>query len=196
MFSVILRNGCVVDGTGMAPRTTDVGLVGDTITAIENLPREAQADYEFDCSGLLVTPGFIDIHTHADIALLQNPLHLPAVMQGVTTEVFSNCGLGFAPATTEGIELQRANLGGLFGDSSRVNWSWSSTGELLAAYENAGIGVNVAYLVPHGSLRASVMGYSLRESTDTELASMREMLKEALNEGAWGLSTGLWSASM
>ncbi len=196
MYSIILKNGSVVDGTGVEPRIADLAIRGDRIVAVDPLPPTVEADVIVDCSGLVVSPGFIDIHTHADIALLQDPYHLPAVTQGVTTEVFSNCGLGFAPATGSGVALQRANLGGLFGDSSRVDWRWSTTGELLSAYECQGVAVNVAYLVPHGSLRASAMGYALREASTDELAVMRAMLAESLNEGAWGMSTGLWYAPM
>lgn len=196
MYSVILRNGTVIDGTGSAPKVADVCMLGDRIAAIDNVPATTETDSDIDCTGLIVTPGFIDIHTRADIALLQQPAHLPAVMQGVTTEVFSNCGLGFAPVTDEGMALQRANLGGLFGNCSRVDWSWRSTGELLAGYEAAGIAVNIAYLVPHGALRASTMGYALRPASSTELAHMEARLAEAMGEGAWGMSTGLWYAPM
>src|SRR5579864_2474861 len=116
MFDLLLRNGTVIDGTGQPGYAADVAVTGDTIAEIGIIPQEAQAVQEIDCTGHVVTPGFIDIHTHADIALLARPTHLPKIMQGVTTEVFTNCGLGFAPVTGAALQIQRQYIAGLFGD--------------------------------------------------------------------------------
>src|ERR1051326_2672690 len=113
MFDLLIRNGMVIDGTGKARFQADVGVVGDTITEIGDIPAEVQAAQTLDATGQVVAPGFIDIHTHADIAMLARPEHLPKVMQGVTTEVFTNCGLGFAPVTDEGLDIQRRYIAGL-----------------------------------------------------------------------------------
>src|SRR6266481_4451625 len=121
MFDLLIRNGTVMDGTGRAGFPADVGVVGDTITEIGAIPAKAQAARTLDATGQVVAPGFIDIHTHADIALLARPDHLPKTMQGVTTEVFTNCGLGFAPVTPEGLKIQREFLLGVFGDDEGVD---------------------------------------------------------------------------
>lgn len=204
MFHLLLRGGTVVDGTGAPAFRADVAILGDRIAALEVLPPTVEAKVTLCCEGLVVAPGFIDIHTHADIALLNHPEHLPKVMQGVTTEVFSNCGLGFAPVTDNGMEIQKRFIAGLFGDASatdpgsrpRVDWAWRRVAELLERYEKAGIGTNVAYLLPHGALRVSVMGMEERPATPEELATMEQMVRDGIEEGAWGLSTGLWYAPM
>src|SRR5579859_304030 len=196
MFDLLIRNATVIDGTGRAGFSADVGVAGDTIMEIGAIPAEAQAEQTLDAAGLVVAPGFIDIHTHADIALLARPDHLPKVMQGVTTEVFTNCGLGFAPVTAEGLEIQRRYIAGLFGDDANVRWNWHTVAEFLAQYEAQGSGANIAYLIPHGSVRVSAMGMAERAADRAELNRMQAMVEQGMEEGAWGLSTGIWYAPM
>lgn len=208
MFDLLIRGGTVVDGTGRPGFRADVAVIGDTICDVGSIPPEAQAAKTVDATGKVVAPGFIDIHTHADIALLARPEHLPKVMQGVTTEVFTNCGLGFAPVTEAGLNIQRKYIAGLFGDDSgqttdangdpipRVDWNWRTVAEFLARFERQGIGANIAYLIPHGSLRVSAMGMEERPATDAELQAMCALLAQGMEEGAWGMSTGIWYAPM
>src|SRR5262249_20595828 len=144
MFDLLICGGTVVDGTGAAPFAADVGIQGGRIAAVGPLAG-ARAGRTIDAAGLVAAPGFIDIHTHADIALLARPAHEPKVMQGVTTEVFSNCGLGFAPVTEAALATQREYLLGLFGDDRGVAWNWRSVAEFLAAYRR-GIATNAIYL--------------------------------------------------
>lgn len=210
-FDLIIRNGTVVDGTGRAGFTADVGIRGDTIAEVGALPIDAPTLSTLDAAGHVVAPGFIDIHTHADIALLARPDHLPKMMQGVTTEVFTNCGLGFAPVTDEGMKIQRSYIAGLFGDDGsrshgekrpaespapRVDWGWRTVADLLSRYEAQGTGTNVAYLIPHGAVRVSAMGMAERPATSDELKTMQAMTAQGMEEGAWGLSTGIWYAPM
>ena len=155
MFDLLIRNGTVIDGTGRPRFTADIGVVGDTIQEIGTIPPEAQAEHTVDATNHIVSPGFIDIHTHADIALIARPTHLPKVMQGVTTEVFTNCGLGFAPVTNEALDIQRHYIAGLFGSDENVSWTWRSVAEFLAQFEEQGVGANIAYLIPHGAVRVS-----------------------------------------
>ncbi len=196
MFDTILRSCTVIDGTGSPAFEADIAIAGDKIAAVETLPEYVCAEHVVDCAGMAAAPGFIDIHTHADIALLAEPQHLPKVMQGVTTEVFTNCGLGFAPVTASGLALQKSALQGLFGDSSKVRWDWLTTADLLAAYEKSGAACNVVYLAPHGAMRASAMGMENRPALADERSRMVRMMQQACEEGAWGLSTGLWYSPM
>lgn len=211
MFDLIIRNGLVIDGTGRPAYRADVGVTKGTITDMGIIPisgsMSSETALEIDATGQIVAPGFIDIHTHADIALLARPAHLPKVMQGVTTEVFTNCGLGFAPVTGEGLAIQRRYLSGLFGDdgnsshlsdsdSHPVDWNWRTVAKFLAHFEKAGIGANIAYLIPHGSARVSVMGMEERPAEKAELDAMLKMVEQGMEEGAWGMSTGIWYAPM
>jgi N-acyl-D-amino-acid deacylase len=193
-LDLIIRNGTVVDGSGAPGRAADLAVENGRIAGIGDFS-EARAARELDAAGLVVAPGFIDIHTHADIALLARPTHEPKVMQGVTTEVFSNCGLGFAPVTEQGLAIQKEYLLGLFGDDAGVDWQWRSVREFLDHFRGR-IAANAAYLVPHGAVRVSAMGMADRPATPEELGVMTDLVRQGIDEGAWGLSTGLWYSPM
>lgn len=191
---LIIRGGTVIDGSGEAGYAADVAVRAGRISEIGDLS-EAKAAREIDAAGKVVCPGFIDIHTHADVALMARPTHEPKVMQGVTTEVFSNCGLGFAPVTDAGLGIQREYLLGLFGPDVGVDWKWRSVREFLDHYRGH-IATNAAYLIPHGSVRVSAMGMADRPATPDERRVMTDMVRQGMEEGAWGLSTGLWYSPM
>lgn len=213
MFDLIVRDVQIIDGTGAARTTGDIGVQGEIITAVGPLPPDAETARTVPASGLVAAPGFIDIHTHADIALLARPAHLPKVMQGVTTEVFTNCGLGFAPISEAGMQIQRRYIAGLFGDDGSgtaaksdsaegesgrgaVDWAWRTVGEFLSRFEQHGAGVNVVYLIPHGSVRVSVMGMQERPADKADILAMTAMVIDGMEQGAWGMSTGIWYAPM
>ena len=195
-MSLLIKNGTVIDGTGKARYAADVHVENGTITEIGTLPPDSTADTIVDATGLVVAPGFIDIHTHADIALLARPDHAPKALQGVTTEVFTNCGLGFAPVSGNGLATQKKFIAGLFGDDTGVEWNWQSVAEFLAHYAKQGVATNLAYLVPHGALRVSAMGMEERPANASELRHMENLLAQGMEEGAWGMSTGVWYAPM
>lgn len=196
IFDIVLRGGTIIDGTGGPVYSADIAVRGNKITEIGPLPADVQTKTVVDAAGLVVTPGFIDIHTHADIALLARPQHLPKIMQGVTTEVFTNCGLGFAPINENALKIQRQYIAGLFGDDGGIEWTWRTVADFLERFETGGIGANIAYLIPHGAVRVSVMGMEERAATSQELVLMQAMVAQGMEEGAWGLSTGVWYAPM
>ena len=144
-----------------------------------------------DADGLFVCPGFVDMHTHSDLQLLANPAHEAKVHQGVTLDVLGQDGLSYAPVTDDVLEQLRGQLAGWNDDPPGFDWSWRTVGEYLDRLDADGIAVNAAYLVPHGTIRMCAMGYDDRPPTADELAHMKRLLAEALEQGAVGLSTGL-----
>jgi N-acyl-D-aspartate/D-glutamate deacylase len=183
MLDVAIRNGTVVDGTGADPFAADVGVADGRVVAIG---RVAQAHEELDAAGLLVAPGFIDIHSHSDYTLLVDPRAVSAIAQGVTTEVVGNCGFGCGP-----IRDPASAAGSIYGFDGSLPLDWGDLAGYLARVEAARPAVNLLTLVPNGQLRRSVIGVAERPATPDELARMTALLEAGLEAGAFGYSTGL-----
>ena len=186
MFDLVIRNGRLVDGTGTTARVADVGITADRIAAIGDLAMAA-AGQSLDASGLVVAPGFIDIHSHSDFTLLIDPRAQSQIYQGVTTELVGNCGHGCAPLGTN-IE---AFTGNIYGYQDLIPIDWTTMDGYLARLEEAGPAVNVATLVPNGNLRLAVVDDLRRPATGEEIAGMARLLEQGLDAGAFGFSTGL-----
>ena len=187
MVDAIIRAGKVIDGTGAPAVASDILIDDGNIVSLEP-STAATADHEWDARGKYVCPGFIDIHTHSDFSLLANRSAESAIAQGVTTLVTGNCGHG--PAPTKRWDLTKRNTVG-FSETWNVEPSWSSFGEYLEALFSPGLSVNVAALVPHGTVRLAVMGDDARPAETGELEQMKDLVAEAMSAGARGLSTGL-----
>lgn len=189
MFDLIIRNGWVIDGTGGPPFRADVGLLDSLISVVGPLG-QAQAPQSLDASGLYVVPGFIDTHVHGDLMLLADPVHLPAIKQGVTTYILGQDGSAFAPASPRTMEYMRRYTAGFNGNPPEVRSDWNTVDEYLARFDRT-TALNVAYLIPNGNVRLEVIGHDPRPATDEELRSMRRLVREGMDAGAVGLSTGL-----
>ena len=186
-LSLIIRGGIIVDGTGTPPFKADIGIRGDTIAKIGDLSG-ASAEHVVDASGLVVAPGFIDIHNHSDLAIFAVPTADNYIMQGVTTLVVGNCGFSPAPITEVNRE-QVDRMMRVLGVDERP--SWSSYSEYLEALERLEKSINVAPLIGHNTVRGAVMGMENRAPSKRELREMKRIVEEALRAGAHGLSTGL-----
>jgi N-acyl-D-amino-acid deacylase len=187
-YDLVLRGGTVLDGTGAAGVTADLAIAGDRIAAIDKLPQGSGAS-EIDVAGLAVAPGFIDVHTHDDRALLSQPEMAPKVSQGVTTVIAGNCGVSLAPM------IERSDLPpplDLIGSAEQFRFR--RFGEYMEALDATPAAANAALLVGHSTLRACTMDRFDRPASEPEIAGMRERLAEALDAGAIGLSSGLWYA--
>src|SRR6185369_2243500 len=187
MLDLKIVGGQIVDGTGAAGARADLGITGDTITAVGDLVREP-AGRTIDAAGLTVTPGFIDVHTHSDWRLWGNRRAESKIRQGVTTEVVGNCGFSPAPVSDE---FRSEMQGFALYVPPGMDFSWSSVGDYLARYESEGVALNVAQLIGHGTLRLAAMGFARRPPTAAEQAHMERMMDEAMADGAYGLATGL-----
>jgi N-acyl-D-aspartate/D-glutamate deacylase len=183
MIELAIRNGLVVDGTGTAPRPADVGIEGGMIVLVGEVP---EAEREIDANGKVVAPGFIDIHSHSDFTLLVDPRAASAVHQGVTTEVVGNCGFGCFPLLNKELAPKA-----IYGHSAEIPLSWTTAAGYFERLEEAAPAINVASLAPNGQIRLSVVGLEDRPARPDELERMRYLLDEALEQGAWGYSTGL-----
>lgn len=186
-LDLLIRGGRVIDGSGAPARSADIAVANGRIVAVGRTGDEAAR--VIDASGLVITPGFIDVHSHDDVALLSGPGLDFKAAQGVTTVVCGNCGVGAAPANERMEEFYRRGVEGILGPVRA--FEWESLSEFYDAVRAARPSVNAAFLVPHGALRVAAMGWERREPTDDELAKMQELLAEGMKAGALGLSTGL-----
>ncbi|PLP98030.1 N-acyl-D-amino-acid deacylase family protein [Cupriavidus pauculus] len=186
-FDVVLRGGTVIDGTGAPRFDADVAMDGKRIAAIGDLSG-AHGRCELDVRGRIVAPGFIDAHTHDDRYLMQDPLMPAKLSQGVTTVVTGNCGISLAPWCAAPGQAVPPPLD-LLGDDPSA-FRYAVFGEYLDALERAGPAVNAACLVGHTTLRVAVMDRLDRAATDTEVAAMQALLRDAMVSGACGMSTG------
>ena len=188
MLDIAIRGGNVVDGTGLPAARLDVGIEAGRIAAIGDLSAAAAAR-TVDASGLIVAPGFIDTHTHSEGALLVDPQHDYGLRQGITTEIFGLDGVSYAPLSRTNYLAYRRYLAGLLGDPP-VDLDTSSVASFRAAYHRR-VAVNTAYLVPHGAIRLEALGFRDEPLTGPALDRARRMVREAMEQGAVGLSSGL-----
>ena len=171
MYDLIIRNARVVDGTGAPWYRADVAVEGGRIAAIGKL--EGEARETVDAEDHYLAPGFIDIHSHSDDSILACPSAESRILQGITTEIAGNCGASRGPAPEEKEE------------------GWPSMAAFLSAVEHAKPSVNLGMLVGHGAVRACAMGYGAEKPTEAQLQRMRELVAEAMEAGAFGVSSGL-----
>lgn len=188
MFDILLSGGRIIDGSGNPWYYADVGIRDGKIVIIRQTGVR-NATRIINVSGLVVCPGFIDMHVHSDVMLLGKPMHDPMVRQGITTELMGQDGLSYAPLSSEDLQMVRWYLSGLNGDAD-INWNWRTVGQYLSRFDNK-VAVNVAYLVPHCALRISVLGMVNRLPSKNEITQMKELIIRGMEEGAVGFSTGL-----
>src|SRR5688572_24921121 len=188
-YSLVIRNGTVIDGTRAPRYEADVAVQDGRIAAIGRLDG-VRGDSEIDAAGRIVAPGFIDAHTHDDRLMLSAPDMAPKVSQGVTTVVAGNCGISLAPAP-KGMRAPVAVPLDLL-DGEGGWFKFRSFGEYVAALKAKPAATNCALLVGHSMLRVQTMDDVARPASSTEIGAMRELVEEAMEAGAIGVSTGLY----
>ncbi|MEV7215350.1 D-aminoacylase [Kitasatospora cineracea] len=206
MADLLLRAATVVDGTGADRYRADVTVTDGRIDQIDRIGRGLTGHRVIDADGLVLAPGFIDMHAHSDLRLLLEPDHPSRITQGVTLEVLGQDGLSYAPADDTTLAALRRQLAGWNGDPADedFDWNWrtvaqyldrldtgSGSGARSGSGSGSGVAVNTCYLVPHGTVRMLAMGWDNRPPTGLELARMQQLLDQSLAEGAVGMSTGL-----
>jgi N-acyl-D-aspartate/D-glutamate deacylase len=196
MADLVIRNGTIVDGTGAPPFRGDVAVTGSSITAVGDV--DEAGTREVDADGLLVTPGFVDIHTHFDGQVTWDPIVAPSSIHGVTTIAMGNCGVGFAPAHVDRHDWLIGLLEGVedipgTALAEGLTWDWETFPQYLDALETKPHTLDVAAHVPHAALRTYVMGdrgaIHTEPPTDDELVQLAALVGEALEAGAIGFAT-------
>ncbi len=195
MHDMVIRNGSVVDGTGAPPRVADIAIDDGRITIVGHV--DATGTEEIDATGMVVTPGFVDIHTHYDGQVTWDPTLSPTSWHGVTTLVMGNCGVGFAPVATANREWLIGLMEGVEDIPGTalhegIRWSWETFPEYLDAIDATPLALDVAALAPHGAIRAYVMGQRgarNEAATPDDIAAIASIVSEAVSAGAVGVST-------
>ena len=190
MYDVIIAGCTVVDGSGGRGYAADVAVQDGKIAAVGNLAH-AEAGRRVAGAGKVLAPGFIDMHTHSDLPLLVNPRAESKIRQGVTTEVIGNCGLGPAPLTEKSRAEMRESSTFLAKGSEELGWDWLRFGDYLSTMESNGVALNVVPLVGHTPLRMAAMGMDRRPAEPAEITHQQRLLRESLEDGAFGMSSGL-----
>jgi N-acyl-D-amino-acid deacylase len=188
-MKLLVRGGMVVDGTGAPAQRADVLIRDGVVAAVKPELTVDERAGVIDADGLHVAPGFIDTHSHSDLRVLVEPDLPMKVMQGITLDVLGQDGISVAPVRDDDVGAVRKQLAGLLGDPD-IARDWRSVADYLALLDR-GAGLNLAYLVPHGAVRAGAMGLGARKPDGGELERMCGLVARAMDEGALGLSTGL-----
>ena len=195
MYDLIIKNGIIYDGTGDKPFVADIAIKGRKIEAIGELDEVSKQT--INAEGKVVAPGFVDIHTHYDGQVTWDPYLRPSTYHGVTTVVMGNCGVGFSPCKPEERDWLISLMEGVEDIPGTalhegINWQWESFPEYLDILENKPLAIDVGTQIPHGAVRAYVMGQrgiDREEATQEEIDQMSQIVKEAIQAGAFGFST-------
>ena len=183
VYDLMIRRTLVIDG-GLSPAfSADVGIKDGIILKVGDLSRD-KADRVLEGRGYYLAPGFIDIHSHSDFSILVNPRAESKIRQGVTTEVIGNCGSSSAPLYNQKLRRVREQ-------NRSLEINWATLKEYRSRVEGQGSAVNIIPLTGQGNIRASVIGYDERKPTRKEMVEMISLLERSLEEGSWGISTGL-----
>ena len=185
-FDLIIKNGTIIDGLGNKSFKADLGIISDRILEIDDL-KNASAAKIIDANGMIVSPGFIDIHTHTDLGILTNPLGESKIRQGVTLEVSGNCGSSFGPISQ--FELEKSTIH--FKDKYGLTLNGNSLGDFLDMLDDHSFSVNQATLLGLGTIRELYVGMDDRRATSEELLKMKLAVEKAIKDGAVGVASGL-----
>jgi N-acyl-D-amino-acid deacylase len=187
MFDLVIAGGIVVDGTGRPGRPADVGVSGELIAAVGDLSG-TEARRVIDAAGMIVSPGFIDTHTHSEGALLVDPQHAYGIRQGITTEFLGIDGMSYAPLSSQNYRIYRHWLGGLLGDPP-AGLDMQSVAAFRSHYHRK-VAVNTAYFVPHATVRLQALGFHDLPLRGDALERARRLVRDGLDQGAVGFTTG------
>ena len=185
-FDIIIKNGLIIDGSGTQAFKKDIGIIGNKIAVIDDL-KNSTADIVINGENLVVSPGFIDIHTHTDIELIVNSKAESKIHQGVTTEVSGNCG--YSPFPLNDVDFLELDTNTF--EKYGIHINWRNIDGFLRKLEDQKISINYATFTGHGNLRSYVLGKNDIQATPAQLKKMKDILERSMADGSFGLSTGL-----
>ncbi len=189
-FDLIIRNSRIVDGTNSPWFWGDVGVKDGKIECVCVLPPGVHCGQEIDAHGEVLAPGFVDMHTHNDFLLLKDPAMVSKLKQGVTTIMVGQCGISPAPIRPDKVPLFDAYTG-FVKAGVKPEWNWESFADFLDVLDGLKLGVNVGAFVGQGTIRLCVLGFEIRMPTNEELVEMRLLVHQAMEEGSFGMTSGL-----
>jgi N-acyl-D-amino-acid deacylase len=191
MYSLLIKNGKIIDGTGNPWLYADVAIKGETIVRIGQIEGDPSGK-TVDAKNLVICPGFIDQHSHADLIFASDDQHRyleGRIRQGITTEILGNCGISVTPVNNHSKGLMKGVTGWM--TPKDIPWDWESVADYLSRLEGKGVPVNVGTLTGHGAVRATAMGFRSGRPSHDELERMKKNLAQSLEEGSFGMSLGL-----
>ena len=190
MLDILIRNGLIIDGTGNPGYYGSVGVDGDTIEVFRGSVGDVEAARTIDATGLTVCPGFIDMHAHSGLVLLSEPEHEPKVRQGITTELIGVDGNSYAPFRSQDDFRRFVELNSGLDGNPPLPGSWSTVEQYLNMFDRKSA-VNVAYILGNSPVRIDAIGWESTQATEADISNMKAIIREAMEEGAIGMSTGL-----
>ncbi|MBI4337601.1 MAG: D-aminoacylase [Chloroflexi bacterium] len=190
MLDLLIKGGMVIDGTGNPGFYAAVGVEGDRVRILRGDVSAVEARRTVDAAGKVVCPGFIDVHAHSGLVILSEPRHEPKVRQGVTTELIGIDGNSYAPFHSHEDFLRFVELNSGLDGNPPLPGGWSRVSEYLSMFDHK-VAINIAYMVGNSPLRIGAVGWEQRAATGHEMEEMKGLLREAMEDGAFGLSTGL-----
>jgi len=188
-LDIVIKNARVMDGTGNPWLSRDIGIAEGKIKRIGPIAEKGKKT--IDARGLTLTPGFVDLHNHSDLSILPHPDAESFIMQGVTTAAVGHCGLTMAPVNPTKLDLLRRYVSPFLIPGFDYGWNWHTLREYFERVKSQGISLNFAPLVGQGTIRLAVKGFDPSEVTKEEMRAMQKLLEQSLEEGAFGMSTGL-----
>ena len=190
MLDILIRDGLIIDGTGNPGYYGSVGVEGDTIKVFRGSVEGVEAARTIDATGLTICPGFIDMHAHSGLVLLSEPEHEPKVRQGITTELIGVDGNSYAPFRSQDDFLRFVEINSGLDGNPPLPGSWSTVEQYLNMFDRKSA-VNIAYILGNSPVRIDAIGWESTPATESDIANMKAIIREAMEEGAIGMSTGL-----
>ncbi len=188
-YDLLIKNGRVIDGTGNPWFKKDIGISEGKIKNLGFI--DGNAEKTVDADGMIISPGFIDLHSHVDQDILAYPNAENCIMQGITTAVVGNCGMSMAPISSDKVDLLKKYLSPFLVKNFNYEWGWETLGEFHKKIEEQGISLNMASLVGHGTIRLAIKGFDSSKVSREEMNKMKILLEQSIKDGVFGMSTGL-----